>query len=251
MKKKLLYVFLFFLFAFSTKAQDQDISKVDGPFNEPRFNYFLKTILLYNEYLDTKNGSFNTTNLRILHPIGNKSWNLRFDLPLISTNNPNSTNQTGLGDVGAGISYIPYFKTNEGFAVRTRVTAPSAVATNFGSGKWVVIPAFFYARYFKQRQFLWISDVEHSQSFAGSSNRSDVSVTVIENNLLWFFGKNWIATDVAFRYNYVLDGFQNNAFVEFGRKITPKNLAYVHPSVAFGGEKSYNFGIEMGLLVLF
>ncbi|WP_431244926.1 hypothetical protein ACQ9BO_12355 [Flavobacterium sp. P21] len=74
---------------------------------------------------------------------------------------------------------------------------------------------------------------------------------MIENNLLWFFGKNWIATDVAFRYNYILDGFQNNAFVEFGRKITPKNLAYVHPSVAFGREKSYNFGIEMGLLVLF
>ncbi|WP_431244927.1 hypothetical protein ACQ9BO_12360 [Flavobacterium sp. P21] len=99
--------------------------------------------MLYNEYLDTKNGSFNTTNLRILHPIGNKSWNLRFDLPLISTNNPNSTNQTGLGDVGAGITYIPYFKKNEGFAVRTRVTAPSAVAPSFGSGKWVAIPAFF------------------------------------------------------------------------------------------------------------
>ncbi|WPO77510.1 lipid A phosphoethanolamine transferase [Flavobacterium sp. KACC 22761] len=250
MKKKLLYIFLFFLFSFVVKAQDEDINRSEGPFNEPRFNYFLKTILLYNEYLDTKNGSFNTTNLRVLHPIGNKSWNLRFDLPLISTNS-NSTNQTGLGDVGAGISYIPYFKKNEGFAVRTRVTANSAVDPSFGSGKWVVIPAVFYARYFKQKKFLWISDMEHSQSFAGSSNRSDVSVTILENNFLWFFGKNWIATDVAFRYNYVLDGFQNNAFVEFGRKITPTNLAYVHPSVAFGGEKSYNFGVEMGLLILF
>lgn len=39
--------------------------------------------------------------------------------------------------------------------------------------------------------------------------------------------------------------------MEFGRKITPTNLVYVHPSVAFGGEKSYNFGMEVGILILF
>ncbi|TDP00147.1 lipid A phosphoethanolamine transferase [Flavobacterium sp. 245] len=250
MKKSILYFCIFFLISIAAKAQDEDINRTDGPFNEPRFNYFLKTILLFNEYLDTKNGSFNTTNLRVLHPVGNKSWNLRFDLPLISTNS-NSINQTGLGDVGAGISYIPYFKKNEGFAFRTRIISNSAADPSFGTGKWVVIPAGFYARYFKQKKFLWIATVEHSQSFAGSSNRSDVSVTLLENNFLWFFGKNWLATDVGLRYNYVLDGFQNNAFLEFGRKITPTNLAYVHPSVAFGGEKSYNFGIEMGLIILF
>ncbi|RED26603.1 hypothetical protein BD847_0523 [Flavobacterium cutihirudinis] len=250
MKKLLLYFSILFLISSTAKAQDEDISRVDSPFSEPRYHYFLQTILLYNEYLDTDNGSFNTTNLRVLQPIGNKAWNLRFDLPLISTNS-NSINQTGLGDIAAGISYIPYFKKNDGIGLRTRVVSNSAVDPSFGSGKWVVIPAFIFAKYFKQKQFLWISTVEHSQSFAGSSNRNDVSVTLFENNLLWFFGKNWLATDVAFRYNYFLDGFQNNAFMEFGRKITPTNLVYVHPSVAFGGEKSYNFGVEVGLLVLF
>ena len=188
--------------------------------------------------------------MRVLQPIGNKAWNLRFDLPLISTNS-NSINQTGLGDVGAGLSFIPYFKKTSGIGLRTRIISNSAVDPSFGTGKWVVIPAGIFAKYFNQKKFLWLATVEHSQSFAGSSNRSDVSVTLLENNLLWFFGKNWIATDVAFRYNYVLDGFQNNAFMEFGRKITPTNLVYVHPSVAFGGEKSYIFGVEVGLLVLF
>ncbi|MBO9585380.1 MAG: lipid A phosphoethanolamine transferase [Flavobacterium sp.] len=250
MRKKLFYFSIFFLITVLASAQDEDIDRSNSPFAEPRYHYFLQTILLYNEYLDTKNGSFNTINLRVLQPIGNKAWNLRFDLPLISTNS-NSINQTGLGDVGAGVSFIPYFKKNDGIGLRTRVISNSASDPSFGTGKWVVIPAAIFAKYFNHKKFLWIATLEHSQSFAGSSNRSDVSVTLFENNLLWFFGKNWIATDVAFRYNYVLDGFQNNAFMEFGRKITPTNLVYVHPSVAFGGEKSYNFGMEVGLLVLF
>ena len=57
-----------------------------------RYHYFLKTILFFNEYLDTENGSYNTTQLRFLYPIGNKAWNLRFDLPLISANT-NSDNK--------------------------------------------------------------------------------------------------------------------------------------------------------------
>ncbi|MBS7253216.1 lipid A phosphoethanolamine transferase [Flavobacterium branchiicola] len=250
MKKQLLYFSIFFLITSIASAQDEDVDRSNSPFSEPRYHYFLQTILIYNEYLDTKNGSFNTTDLRVLQPIGNKAWNLRFDLPLISTNS-SSVNQTGLGDIGAGISYIPYFKKNNGIGLRTRVISNSAADPSFGTGKWVVIPAGIFAKYFKQKKFLWIATVEHSQSFAGSSNRSDVSVSLLENNFLWFFGKNWIATDVAFRYNYVLDGFQNNAFMEFGRKITPTNLVYVHPSVAFGGEKAYNFGVEVGLLILF
>lgn len=109
MKKQLLYFSIFFLITVLASAQDEDIDRSNSPFAEPRYHYFLQTILLYNEYLDTKNGSYNTTNLRVLQPIGNKAWNLRFDLPLISTNS-NSINQTGLGDVSAGISFIPYLK---------------------------------------------------------------------------------------------------------------------------------------------
>ncbi|MEN2412634.1 lipid A phosphoethanolamine transferase [Flavobacterium mesophilum] len=250
MKKQILCISFFFLISFIVKAQDQEIDRSHSPFSEPRYNYFMQTILMYNEYLDRDNGSFNTTNLRVLQPVGNKDWNLRFDLPLISTST-NSINKSGIGDIGVGVSYIPYFKTNDGIGLRTRVISNSAQDPNFGSGKWVVIPAVIYAKYFKQKKFLYIATLEHNQSFAGSSNRSDVSVTLLENNLLWFFGKNWLSGDVAFRYNNVVDGFQNNAFLEFGRKITPTNLAYVHPSVAFGGEKTYNFGMEVGLLILF
>lgn len=239
---------LFFLITCQLTAQDT-IAK-SGPFSEPRYHYFLKTIIFFDEYLDTDNGSFNTTQVRVLLPIGNKAWNLRFDLPLISAST-NSINKTAIGDVGMGVSYIPYMKNNNGIALRTRVYANTAADPNFGSGKWVAMPAVIYGKYFYKKKFLWLSTLEYQGSFAGADSRSDISVTVFENVVLFFFGKNWIAADAAFRYNDVLQGFQNNAFLEFGRKITPNNLVYIHPSAAFGGQKTYNFGIEAGLLVLF
>jgi hypothetical protein len=248
MKKLQLFCVLSFIVTISAKAQDT--IQLNSPFSEARYNYFLKTLIFFNEYLDTDSGSFNTTQLRFLQPIGNKAWNLRFDLPLISTTT-NSINKTGIGDIGVGVSYIPYIKKSNGIALRARVISNSASDPSFGSGKWVFIPTVFYGKYFSGKQFLWISSLEYQASFAGSSNRNDINVTAFENNLLWFFGKNWIAGDVAFRYNSNLNGFQNNAFLEFGRKITPENLVYVHPSIAFGNYKSYNYGIEIGILILF
>ena len=115
MNKLQLFYFSFLLITFSTKAQDT-IELQKNPYTEARYHYYLKTILLFNEYLDTETGSFNTTELRFLHPIANKAWNLRVDLPLISTNT-SSINKTGIGDIGVGISYIPYLKHSKGIAL--------------------------------------------------------------------------------------------------------------------------------------
>ncbi|PWB22320.1 lipid A phosphoethanolamine transferase [Flavobacterium sp. HTF] len=245
---KLLIILITLCVTFSLKAQDTTDS--ENLFSEARFHYFLKTLVLFNEYLDTDNGSFNTTQLRFLQPIGNKAWNLRFDLPLISTNT-NSTNKTGIGDIGAGVSYIPYLNQSNGIAIRTRIISNSASDPNFGSGKWVFIPTVFYGKYLQNKKLLWISSLEYQASFAGSANRADINIAAFENVLFCFFGKNWVAADAAFRYNNTVDGFQNNAFLEFGRKITPVNLVYIHPSAAFGGKKTYNYGIEAGILILF
>lgn len=248
MKKIQLLSILFFFLHNLLSAQNADT--IQSPLSEPRYHYFLKTILFYNEYLDTEKGSFNTTQVRFLLPIGNKAWNLRFDLPLVSTNTT-STNKTAIGDVGGGISFIPYLRNNNGIAVRTRVYSNTAEDPNFGTGKWVVMPAMVYGRYFNQKKFLLLTTIEYQQSFAGNSDRSDISTALLENLLMHFFGKNWISGDVALRYNTVIEGFQNNAFIEFGRKITPSNLVYIHPSAGFGPNRTYNWGMEVGVLILF
>jgi hypothetical protein len=68
---------------------------------------------------------------------------------------------------------------------------------------------------------------------------------------MYFIGKNWIAADAAFRCNATNKAFPNNAFLEFDRRIIKNDMAYIHPSVAFGNHKTYNFGIEAGMLILF
>lgn len=258
MKTSIKILLALFFIQFSVTAQDIDIKKEveekgkeRNVFSEARYNFFLNTVLIYNEYLDTDNGSFNTTDLRILKPVGKGNWNLRFDLPLISANTDNE-NKSALGDISAGISFIPFFKNKNGIAFRGRLFVPTALDPNFGSGKWVFAPSFHYGHYFdKNKKLMFLSYIENQFSFAGSSNRSDVNTTIAEAYLFWFIGKNWIAPDLAFRYNATLDGFQNTFALDLGRKFTQNNMAYFHPSVGFGGQKAYNFGIEVGVLILF
>jgi hypothetical protein len=250
MKKLYLFFLLSFFTFFFAKAQDTE-EAAKNVYTEARYHYYLKTILLFNEYLDTDSGSFNTTELRFLHPIANKAWNLRVDLPLVSTNS-GSENKSGIGDIGAGISYIPYLdhKTG-GVAFRARIISNSATDPARGSGKWVFAPAVFYGKYLKRDKILWISSLENQLSFAGSDDRANINTTAFENYFMFIIGKNWIAADAAFRYNATNRGYPNNAFLEFGRRITPNDMAYIHPSVGFGNQKTYNYGIEVGMLILF
>ena len=249
MNKSILFYLSGLLIAFSAEAQDTFEPK-KNPYTEARYHYYLKTILLFNEYLDIDSGSFNTTQIRFLHPIANKAWNLRVDLPLISTNT-STKNKTGIGDIGAGISYIPYLNNSSGLAFRARVISNSATDPALGTGKWVFAPAIFYGAYIKEKRLIWIASLENQISFAGTENRKDINTTSFENYLMYIIGKNWIAGDFALRYNSNNKGFPNSAFIELGRKITANDMAYIHPSVGFGSHKSYNYGIEVGMLILF
>jgi hypothetical protein len=106
---KKLYFVLVFVFIAIVSVNAQDAIKDNNPLTEVRFNLFKHSMTLFNEYLDTDNGSFNTTNLRVLYPIGNRYWLLRVDVPLISANTT-SINKSGLGDIAVAASYVPYVR---------------------------------------------------------------------------------------------------------------------------------------------
>ena len=251
--RKLLLLLCFILSHWEIiNAQDKKtIRSEQNPFSEARFTYFKETIVLFNEYLETKNGSFNTTNFRILKPLGNRAWTIRFDAPLISTNS-NTINKSGLGDLSLATSFIPYLTKKSGIATRLKIASNSANNPNFGSGKWVISPAIFYGTYIDtNKKLLLISDLEYQFSFTGSKNRADIRTTVLESTLIYSFAKNWISSNIAFRYNETRQGFQNSTFVEFGRKLTPDSLFYIHPSLAFGDQKTYNYGLELGVVILY
>ena len=190
-------------------AQDKKtIRSEQNPFSEARFTYFKETIVLFNEYLETKNGSFNTTNFRILKPLGNRAWTIRFDAPLISTNS-NTINKSGLGDLSLATSFIPYLTKKSGIATRLKIASNSANNPNFGSGKWVISPAIFYGTYIDtNKKLLLISDLEYQFSVAGSKNRADIRTTVIESTLIYFLPKTGSVQTLLFVTTRLDKGFR-------------------------------------------
>lgn len=205
MKKS--FFILIFVFTVPIAVNAQDILKYANPLTEVRFNFFKHSVILFNEYLDTDNGSFNTTNLRVLYPIGNRFWLLRVDVPLISANTT-SINKSCMGDLAVAASYIPYVKNITGIAIRAKTTSNSANDPNFGSGKWVFTPTLTMGNYLgNHKKYLWLTVLENQMSFAGDSNRNIVNTSVFENTLLYFLGKNWFGVNTAFRYNHTIDGF--------------------------------------------
>ncbi|MBX9808610.1 MAG: lipid A phosphoethanolamine transferase [Flavobacteriaceae bacterium] len=205
MKKS--FFILIFVFTVPIAVNAQDTLKYANPLTEVRFNFFKHSVILFNEYLDTNSGSFNTTNLRVLYPIGNRSWLLRVDVPLISANTT-SINKSCMGDLAVAASYIPYVKNITGIAIRAKTTSNSANDPNFGSGKWVFTPTLTMGNYLgNHKKYLWLTVLENQMSFAGDSNRNIVNTSVFENTLLYFLGKNWFGVNTAFRYNHTIDGF--------------------------------------------
>ncbi len=219
---------------------------------EPRFNFFKKTLLVYNEYLNTNNGSYNITNLRVLYPFGNKALNLRFDLPIVTINSPGYMNQTGLGDIDFSIAYIPQMNDKTGIAFRGKINIPTATESPFGTGKWVFTSTAFLGHYWdEQKQWFSISSLEQQLSFAGQANRSDVNTTLFRNDIYYSFHKNWVGTTAIFSYSFESKGYNNSLSIEYGRKFTSRFYAYIHPSIGFGSQKSYDNGIEAGVLIFF
>ena len=208
--RKLLLLLCFILSHWGiVNAQDKKtIRSEQNPFSEARFTYFKETIVLFNEYLETKNGSFNTTNFRILKPLGNRAWTIRFDAPLISTNS-NTINKSGLGDLSLATSFIPYLTKTSGIATRLKIASNSANNPNFGSGKWVISPAIFYGTYIDtNKKLLLISDLEYQFSVAGSKNRADIRTTVIESTLIYFLPKTGSVQTLLFVTTRLDKGFR-------------------------------------------
>lgn len=261
MSKKSLHLFLLvmLLLSFNSKAQDTESTKKSitqlkdekNPLIFARVNFYKNTALIYNEYLDTDSGSFNTTDFRFTHPLKNRSWNLRADLPLVSGNTSN-INKTAVGDVSFSIAHIPFLTNRRGVSLRARVTSNSCNNPDFGTGKWVFTPTIFYGQFLdKKGAILWTTYLENKFSFAGDSNRATINALAFDNTVTYSFAKCWVSAEINAGYNHVSERNTNSLALEFGTKFTADTMLYIHPSAGIGSERSYNYGLEFGLVVLY
>ena len=248
-----LFLIIFLFFPYFLKSQDDLNEKIneDSAVIKTKYNYFHNTFIFFNEYLDTPNGSFNTTEARVEFPVFNKAWDMRFEVPLVSAEN-STKNKTGLGDISAVLTYLPFFvKDKHAIFVRTKITSNSASDKNFGYGKWIIRPAIFYQKPFgKNNQFLWISSIEYRRSVFGQKNRDKVERLSFENLIQYSFSKYWVSANFNLYRNIFLSHFENTAFTEFGVNLSKFSL-YVHPSIGLGNHQFYNYGLEFGIFTKF
>ncbi|WP_414000280.1 lipid A phosphoethanolamine transferase [Flavobacterium sp. W1B] len=243
--------FAFVLLFLATRMNAQETAS-QNMLTEPRFNFYKRTLITYNEYLNTNAGFFNTTNFRLLYPFGNKALNFRLDLPIVTSNVSNLGNQTGIGDIDFSIAYIPKLNDKIGYAIRGKIIIPTATESAFGGGKWVFIASGFLGHYWdSKKKWFSITTLEHQFSFAGQQASPPVNTILFENVIYYSFKKNWIGADATIRYSFELKGYRNIFAIEYGYKISPRFNTYIHPSIGFGSQKSYNNGIEIGTLIYF
>lgn len=252
--KKIINLFLFFfLFPFFVKSQDDLNEKIneDSTVIKTKYNYFHNTFIFFNEYLDTPNGSFNTSQARAAFSVFNKSWEMRFDIPLVSGES-STKNKTGLGDISAVLTYIPFFvKDKHVFFIRAKISSNSASEKNFGYGKWVITPGISYQKTFGMKnQFLWIGSIEYKRSIFGQKNRNKVEKFSFENLIQYYFSKYWLSIDFNLYRNIFSNCFENTTFTEFGINLSKLSL-YIHPSIGMGHTRFYNYGLEIGILAKF
>jgi hypothetical protein len=139
-----------------------------------------------------------------------------------------------------------------GVSLRARVTSNSCNNPDFGTGKWVFTPTVFYGQFLdKKGAILWTTYLENKFSFAGDSNRATINALAFDNTVTYSFAKCWVSAEINAGYNHVSERNTNSLALEFGTKFTADTMLYIHPSAGIGSERSYNYGLEFGLVVLY
>lgn len=136
-------------------------------------------------------------------PLSDRSaFLLRTIVPLLFKNWP--TSDTGLGD----ISLVPYFvpdmmkRTFLGYGAAFGF--PTATEDALGSGKWTGGPAMIVAR--TGSPITYGGLVQHIWSYAGDSDRADISVSTVQPFLTYLLGDGWAASlNIEASYNWNAD----------------------------------------------
>jgi hypothetical protein len=131
-----------------------------------------------------------TLNFQPRIPLGlTEDWRIvtRSNVPIIHLPEPEES--TGLGDIDTSLFLTPAKAGKWVWGVGPIVQFPAATDTGLGTGKWSAGPtaALLYV------DGPWVNGilVSHLWSFAGPSNRADVSLTQIEVQLSYTFSNDW------------------------------------------------------------
>lgn len=127
--------------------------------------------------------------LRSIVPVSFKSW---------------PTDDTGLGDTTLVPYYVPDMMKQTFVGYGAAIGIPTATEDALGSGKWTAGPAMIIAR--TGNPITYGGLIQHIWSYAGDSDRNDISVTTLQPFLSYLLGGGWAASlNIEASYNWDAD----------------------------------------------
>jgi hypothetical protein len=212
-----------------------------------------RTLSISNEYRFLPGDEyFDITNLRYTEPFFDGKASVRLTLPLNATG-LTTEDVFGVGDISAKFNWIPFISRQQAIILSTEIFAPTASEDILGSGKWVAAPGITWA-YFASPEVIIAPAYIHSLSFAGERDRVDVNRGDFDLYLVYKpQGERWwITSDMTLSHDFEAELTPASWEVAFGFNLAKLERGaalngYVRPGIGIGGDRPYNFNIEVGV----
>lgn len=188
-------------------------------------------------------------------PLLNGRASVKVGIPFV-TSNITGPYKSGIGDCEVKLSYIVSSCEDrcEGIVAGLRTTWDTASNDLIGAGKNVVGPSVTWVKKLGEKQ-LFAPSYEHLVSVGGSSKFSDISTGLLSLKYVIYLQDSWVVVDPILVTDYEDSGHSSAIVgVTFGRTLGKMNggtgQIYIKPSVAMGGYRAYDYGVEIGFKIV-
>ena len=191
-----------------------------------------KALNFQNSYigdLTDSDDEANTFYLRYAQPLslGSTNWLMRATLPVNTFPEGEGGTVTGLGDFNAFATYIiPVANPAISLGIGPMLVAPTATEDATGAGKWQVGLAnvFFDA---SSKLLQWGYLLTYQVSFAGESDREDVSLAALQPFGMLQLGQGWYARSTGvWTYDFEHDYYAIPIGMGLGKVIPTEKIVY-------------------------
>ncbi|WP_310475311.1 hypothetical protein [Sandarakinorhabdus sp.] len=227
-------------------AAGNDGTDPTRPINSLRASY---------EHFELRGGRWaGTLATSIEQPFGDGYWTLRARVPFAATNALGNS-ALGLSDASLRLTRVFGVSRKGGRVAQLEVIAPTAGRDEWGGGKWQLKPVFIQA-YFLKNGTIVAPALQHQFSFAGSSRRADVNTTTFDLYVVPRLAnrKLFMTIDPALIYDWerkqTFGALAVTLGTNVGRLFGGQMQISVKPSVAVGGDRPFNYGLQAGVAVL-
>jgi len=216
-----------------------------------------RSIALQHEHIALRGGgSTGSMKLSYAMPLGEgKNQSLRVRLPVNRVSPPGQGSHTGVGDAAIQLTRVFGLTSRHGYVAQGEWVFDTARRAELGSGRSVLKGTLVYVMFFEDGR-IFAPAVVHSRSVAGGGDRPGVNTTAIDFYYVPKLQDNrtFVTLDPALSVDWEHRKHHPSLAVTVGRALGPalggSAQVFVKPSVFGGGERSANWGLEVGFKVI-